>query len=151
MHYPCSMDDRSMPSPAELADRFGRTAKRLARAFDEMLARDGVTTPRARVLMLIAEQGPVRLNRVAAEVGVAQGTASELVEALVRDGLLVRSPDESDRRASLLEASESGATEALQWRKRYALAAEDLFSALSAADRLALVELLRRIDGDERD
>lgn len=151
MHYPRFMDERPMPSPVDLADRFGRTAKRLARAFDEMLAQDGVTTPRARVLMVVAERGPVRLNRVAAEVGVAQGTASELAEALVKDGLLVRRPDETDRRASLLEASASGAAEARQWRKRYASAAENLFSGLSPEDRLTLVELLRRIDGDDGD
>lgn len=151
MHYPRFMDERPMPSPVDLADRFGRTAKRLARAFDEMLAQDGVTTPRARVLMVVAERGPVRLNRVAAEVGVAQGTASELAEALVKDGLLVRRPDETDRRASLLEASASGAAEARQWHKRYASAAENLFSGLSPEDRLTLVELLRRIDGDDGD
>jgi DNA-binding MarR family transcriptional regulator len=145
------MDHRetSTPTAAAVADQFGRTAKRLARAFDEALAGHGVTTPRARVLMHVAGHGPTRLNRVAAEVGVAQGTASELAEALVRDGLLDRRPDPTDRRATLLQVSEQGAVEAEGWRERYGTAAEDLFAALSGTERRLLVGLLRQIDGDD--
>jgi DNA-binding MarR family transcriptional regulator len=99
--------------------------------------------------MHVAGHGPTRLNRVAAEVGVAQGTASELAEALVRDGLLDRRPDPTDRRATLLQVSEQGAVEAEGWRERYGTAAEDLFAALSGTERRLLVGLLRQIDGDD--
>ncbi|MDQ8046479.1 MAG: helix-turn-helix domain-containing protein, partial [Patulibacter sp.] len=93
------------PTAAAVADQFGRTAKRLGRAFDEALAAHGVTTPRARVLGHVATSGPLRLNAVATEVGISQGTASELVEALVRDGFLTRAADPTDRRATLLSAT----------------------------------------------
>ncbi|WP_051472189.1 hypothetical protein [Patulibacter minatonensis] len=56
--------------------------------------------------------------------------------------------DPTDRRAMLLEASADGATEAQRWRSRYAEAAEDLFAALSGPDRQALLEVLRKVDGE---
>jgi len=133
-------------SAVEVADRFGRTAKRLARAFDDALASHGVSTPRARALLEVAAKGPVRLAAVAVAIGIAQGTASEMVDVLVRDGLLARSADPSDRRAVLLKATPPGLARAEQWRAAYEQAAADLFGPLSPAQRAQLLELLEALD-----
>jgi DNA-binding MarR family transcriptional regulator len=133
-------------SSVAVADQFGRTGKRLQTAFDDALAVFGVTTSRARVLIEIAATGPVRLSVVAAAVGVAQGTASELAETLVREGLISRRPDSSDRRAVLLEATEQGCTDAQQWGAAYASAAEDLFGTLGDAQRAGLLSLLQALE-----
>ena len=85
--------------PGELADAFGRAGKSVMRAFDERLGEHGVSTPRSKVLAEIQRLGPVRLADLARAVGITQGTASTLVDALVRDQLVVRSTDADDRRA----------------------------------------------------
>jgi DNA-binding MarR family transcriptional regulator len=137
----------SPPIPAvAVADQFGRTGKRLALAFDDALAVHGVSTSRARVLMEVAETGPVRLTVVAAAVGIAQGTTSELVEALVREELLSRSPDPSDRRAVLLEATTKGHEHADRWAAAYAAAAEELFGALGEDQRVDFLALLKALE-----
>lgn len=141
------MTDDPDPVPtAALADQFGRTSKRLARAFDDALATHGVSTPRARVLMEVASSGPTRLAAVGAAVGIAQGTASELADALVREGLLTRRADPSDRRAVLLEVTAEGQAHADRWRAAYETAAADLFAALSQPQRTELLTLLQTLE-----
>jgi DNA-binding MarR family transcriptional regulator len=136
----------SLTSAVAVADQFGRTGKWLARAFDDALAANGESTTRARMLMEVAATGPVRLSVVAAAVGIAQGTASELAEALVRDGLLSRSPDPSDRRAVLLEATSQGLDHAERCGAAYAAAAEELFGALGDDQRATFLTLLKALE-----
>jgi DNA-binding MarR family transcriptional regulator len=137
---------RSLISAVAVADQFGRTGKTLQGAFDDALAAYGVTTSRARVLMEIAETGPVRLSVVAAAVGIAQGTASELAEALVQEGLVSRRPDPSDRRAALLETTGQGRDHAQQWGAAYASTAEELFGTLGDKQRTAFLALLQALE-----
>ncbi len=133
-------------SAVEVADQFGRTSKRLGRAFDDALARHGATTPRARVLLEVAARGPSRLTVIAAAVGIAQGTASEMADALVREGLLARREDPSDRRAILLETTSLGLAQSERWRGAYEQAAGDLFQPLSPAQRAQLMRLLEALE-----
>lgn len=81
---------RRNPTAAQVADEFSRTAKVLVRHFNERLGEHGVSTPRSRLVVEVARSQPVRLTELALAVGIAQGTASTLVDALVRDGLLER-------------------------------------------------------------
>lgn len=142
------MDPKPRPliSPVAVADQFGRTGKRLGLALDDALAAYGVTTTRARVLMEVAQTGPVRVSVVAAAVGIAQGTASDLADALVREGLLSRTPDPSDRRAVLLEATRQGHEDAQRWGAIYASTAEKLFGPLDDEQRIALLALLKALE-----
>jgi len=133
-------------SAVAVADQFGRTGKRLAVAFDEALAADGVTTTRARMLIEVAQTGPARLSVVAAAVGIAQGTASELTEALVREELVSRRPDPSDRRAVLLEVTEQGRDHAERWGAAYASAADALFGGLGDEQRATFLTLLKALE-----
>jgi DNA-binding MarR family transcriptional regulator len=88
----------------------------------------------------------LRLAAVAEAIGIAQGTASEMADTLVRDGLLARAEDPSDRRAVLLEATPSGLARAEQWRGAYERAAADLFGPLGPAQRTELLKLLVTLD-----
>lgn len=129
----------------ELADAFGRAGKTVVRAFDERLGEHGVSTPRSKLLAEVARLQPVRLADLARAVGISQGTASTLVEALVRDGLVARNADAADRRAIRLTTTPAGATQAQAWLGDYERAAGEIFSILDAAEQRTLASLLRRI------
>lgn len=130
---------------AALADAFGRAAKALVRAFDERLGDHGVSTPRSKVLFEVERLGPVRLTDLAHAVGISQGTASTLAEALVRDGLVERYADDTDRRVTLLRCTAAGRRQAHSWARDYADAAEDLFGFLSPGQQALLTETLNRL------
>ncbi|NEN04678.1 MarR family transcriptional regulator [Diaminobutyricibacter tongyongensis] len=70
---------------------------------------DMVTTPQLRILMLISGSGPQSIGSVAAELNVHPSNATRPCEKLVQAGLIVRSPDRSDRRFVQLELTDRGA------------------------------------------
>jgi DNA-binding MarR family transcriptional regulator len=133
-----------------VADEFSRTAKVLVRHFNERLGEHGVSTPRSRLVVEVARSQPVRLTELALAVGIAQGTASTLVDALVRDGLLERQTSPRDRRSVRLRVTEQGAALAQDWTSGYEVAAEELFSPLSEEQMTTLVDILRILGAEER-
>ncbi|ORB29049.1 MarR family winged helix-turn-helix transcriptional regulator [Mycolicibacterium parafortuitum] len=128
-----------------LADAFGRAGKSVVRAFDDRLGEHGVSTPRAKLLAEVARMQPVRLADLAREVGISQGTASTLVEALVRDGLVARGVDDNDRRAIRLTTTAAGQAQARKWLRDYVVAAGEVFGCLTAEEQRQLTRLLDRI------
>lgn len=128
-----------------LADAFGRAGKSVVRAFDDRLGEHGVSTPRSKLLAEVARMQPVRLADLAREVGISQGTASTLVEALVRDGLLARGVDDKDRRAIRLTTTPEGEAQARNWLRDYLVAAGEIFSCLTSEEQRELTRLLDRI------
>jgi DNA-binding MarR family transcriptional regulator len=137
--------ESSAERAGRLADSFGRAGKSVMRAFDDRLGEHGVSTPRSKLLAEVLRMQPVRLADLARAVGITQGTASTLVEALVREGLIARGADESDRRAIRLTATAEGAERARRWLADYVAAAEELFACLDAGDQVLLVGLLDRL------
>lgn len=117
------------------------------RAFDDRLGGEhGVSTPRSKLLAEVARMQPVRLADLAREVGISQGTASTLVEALVRDGLVARGVDDNDRRAIRLTTTPEGETQARNWLRDYVVVAGgEIFSCLTTEEQRQLTRLLDRI------
>lgn len=140
---------RKSVTAAQVADEFSRTAKVLVRHFNERLGEHGVSTPRSRLVVEVARSQPLRLTELALAVGIAQGTASTLVDALVRDGLLERQTSTDDRRSVLLRVTAQGAALAQDWTAGYELAAEELFRPLTPEQLSTLVDLLRTLSADE--
>jgi DNA-binding MarR family transcriptional regulator len=128
-----------------LADAFGRAGKSVVRAFDEGLGDHGVSTPRSKLLAEVLRMQPVRLAELARAVGISQGTASTLVDALVREGLVARNVDDNDRRAVRLTTTPTGTAQARSWLGDYVRVAEDIFSSLTAAEQRTLTHLLSRL------
>lgn len=136
---------RGAVTAAQVADEFSRTAKVLVRRLDERLGEHGVSIPRSRLVVEVARSQPVRLTELAHAVGVAQGTASTLVDGLVREGLLERRPSADDRRSVLLHVTPSGEVLARTWTSSYQRAAEELFAPLDDEELVTLAEMLRKL------
>lgn len=60
-----------------------------------------------RLLMLLKERGPTTVSDIAALLGVAQSTASELAARAVESGWLARTPDPQDGRRALYSLNKS--------------------------------------------
>lgn len=73
---------------------------------------DDLTMPRARLLLAVAagaaEQTSTRMSDIAFDLGVTARTITTMVDALERDGLVERVPDQQDRRAISLVLTEAG-------------------------------------------
>jgi DNA-binding MarR family transcriptional regulator len=92
--------------------RFGRIAWHAAQEC-------GMTSPeRGRLLWVISDK-PVRAGLVAQQLKLSPGAVTEVVESLVREGLVRRDTDPEDRRAVVLALTAEGRRVA----ERYELAA----------------------------
>ena len=111
---------------------------------DRMAAGFGGLSPSASAILLtLANRGPLPVSEIAAILGVAQPTASRLLDGLARDGLVARG--EKRGRQVSVAPTRAGAqrARALQ-RGRMALAA-DLLAPLDSRERAALGKSIAKI------
>src|SRR5215472_9686361 len=103
------------PTASEVIMALIATSHRLQRVLDARLSRQkGVVSlsgPRLRLLLAVEEAGHLRMGDLAADLGITARTVTTLVDALEKEGLLVRLPDPTDRRATLLAFTERARTQ----------------------------------------
>lgn len=84
--------------------------QRMRRHMDQLLAAQGASLARVKLLMFIAREcGAARAADIAGLFGQAPRTVTEALDALERDGLIQRTPDPDDRRVKRLTITEAGA------------------------------------------
>jgi DNA-binding MarR family transcriptional regulator len=128
-----------------LGEAFGSVARRLRSASMESLARWEVTPSQLRALRVVMHHGGVRLSELAHRLGIAARSATEVVDGLSEKGLVSRSPDPTDRRATLVDLTDRGRELGERMRAARASEAERLFEPLSEADRAQLARILRKL------
>jgi DNA-binding MarR family transcriptional regulator len=94
--------------PEEVADLLHSAAIHLLRRAREHDHALGVSPARLSALSVVVFRGPLTLGDLAQAEGVRSATMSGIVKGLEGAGLVRRRPHGSDRRAVLLEATETG-------------------------------------------
>jgi len=124
-------------------------AHRVRTAVDEALrASVGLTLPRFKVLVALAESGPCRLRDLADAVAVAPRTLTETVDGLEFYGLVARRSHPTDRRAVLLTLTQAGQEVLTEGRRRQADSVATITWRLSSGQRAQLVHLLSLVTSD---
>lgn len=114
-----------------LGPHFGRLACRAAEAC-------GAGSPeRGRLLALIGP-GPERPGHLARQLRLSPATVSELVDALVGEGLVRRHDDPDDRRAVDLELTAEGRRQRRQYERAVAALLAEVVGRLTAAQQRRL-------------
>ena len=111
-----------------LAPHLGRLAWRAA-------GECRVGSPERNRMLLVLGAGPQRAGRLAEKLRISPATVSELVDGLVREGLVLRQPDPDDRRAVLLELTTEGRRQRRHFEEAAAALLGDVVATLSAAKR----------------
>ncbi len=88
--------------------RMSDLIRRLQLLEREVKADVGVTLPQAHAIHALMDAGSLRMQELAAELGLAQSTVTRLVTPLKRMGLLDRRPDSNDGRATRAFLTEKG-------------------------------------------
>ena len=101
-----------------------------------------VTIAQFRVLVVLAAHGQTTLVQLASRLGVNASTAQRQVDRLVREGLVSRRENPSDRREVVIVITPAGAAlvDAVTARRRDAIAR--IVRDLPGADRPALIAAL---------
>jgi len=109
-------------------------------------AKRGLTMESYGVLEHLAATGPLTVLEAARHLGRSQAATSEIVSRLETRGLLVRYPDERDRRRHLVWMSQAGLRE---WRRANRVLSSPMlaesFSRLSSEERANLLTSIKRL------
>ncbi|GAA1213638.1 MarR family winged helix-turn-helix transcriptional regulator [Pseudonocardia alaniniphila] len=128
-----------------LAEAFRGVARQLRHQAQRALAPWDVSPSEARALGVLTRHGPVRLGTLSEHLRIAARSATEVVDALEKDGLVERRPDPCDRRATLVALTDRGAQVSAGVRAARAAEAEEFFARLDDADRASLTRILRSL------
>jgi DNA-binding MarR family transcriptional regulator len=125
-----------------LAEAFWAVARRLRDASQETLAPWDITPAQLRALRVLRRHGVMRLSELSDRLRIAPRSATEVVDALEKRGLVERRPDPGDRRATLVEVTDDGSSvlDAVRGSE-----AERVFGRLSPTDRSHLARILRKL------
>jgi DNA-binding MarR family transcriptional regulator len=85
-----------------------RTARALARRFDEALRPAGLTNGQFSMLMSLNRPKPATMSSVAGLLAMDRTTLTAALKTLARRGLVVVAPDPGDRRSRLLTLTDEG-------------------------------------------
>ncbi len=138
----------SQDEPTEsLGEAFGAVARRLRVASMAALAQHDVTPSQVRAIRVLTGQdrGGVRSKELAEHLKIAPRSATEVVDALEDKGLVSRSPDPGDRRATLVALTDQGRALAEEVRRTRGVESERMFDRLTKSDRDHLARILGKL------
>ena len=121
---------------AEVFGVVGRFRRQLRRSAGRGFESARLTESQSELLWLVGRRPGISVSVAAAELGLVPNTASTLVSKLVANGLLIRTVDETDRRACQLRLAEP---------------TQQIVDASRAARRALMSEVLGELDGDQID
>lgn len=130
---------------AELASRLRMTLARLSRRVRQH-GPHTLTAGQASTLASVETLGPVRLGDLAAHEGVTPPTQSRLVASLESQGLLRRTRDRVDKRATLLVITAQGRRQLEQLRTERSAFLVERLGTLTPEQRAALTNALDALE-----
>jgi DNA-binding MarR family transcriptional regulator len=131
-----------------LGEAFTSAARRLRHVTHEALSPFGITPGQSRALGVLHRHGTMRLADLSGHLRITPRSTTEVVDALESRGLVERSPDPGDRRATLVTLTAEGSRTADAVRAARAEEAQTFFGRLSDTDRTELNRILRALRED---
>ena len=133
------------PGDETLPEAFWSVARQLRETSRQALAPWDLTPSYLRALRVLGRHGVMRLSELSEHLHIAPRSTTEVVDALQSRGLVKRRPDPADRRATLVEVTEHGASVLDAIRAARGTEAERVFGRLSQEDRTDLARILRAL------
>ncbi|HHJ98844.1 MAG TPA: MarR family transcriptional regulator [Actinobacteria bacterium] len=104
-----------------------------------------VDGPRLLMLRILSEAGVRRAGELARLLGIKAPATSSLIESLEREGFVLRSHDEHDRRVAIISITDAGARVLRDATAPQRELARRLMSSLPAEDVATLIRIQRSL------
>lgn len=101
-----------------------------------------------RILMILLESGSMTQSQLTEQLGIQPGSVSEVLGKLEAAGLILRTPNETDRRTADICLSSSGKSTAEEAYAQRQVRHQQMFFCLSEEEKHILLQLLEKINGD---
>jgi MarR family transcriptional regulator, 2-MHQ and catechol-resistance regulon repressor len=104
-----------------------------------------------RVLEVLMNQGPLPVNVIGELIGLTTGSITTAVDRMEEKWLVVRKNHANDRRIRIVELTPKGRKLIEKASAQYSVDMENTVSCLSREERLTLVDLLKKLGGDDHE
>jgi MarR family 2-MHQ and catechol resistance regulon transcriptional repressor len=104
------------------------------------------------ILEALLHKGPQRVNQIGRRIQLTSGSITTAVDRMEARGLVKRSTDPDDRRASVVDLTPKGKALIVEAFREHQAAMDEAASVLSATERSTLIRLLKKlgISADQR-
>jgi DNA-binding MarR family transcriptional regulator len=136
--------DRTRPDSDESLRLLSAVERTLTQRLDDALRAEGADIDQWRILRLLVARGGCPMTAVAEHTLMLAPRLSKLVDRMVSANLIIRRPDEQDRRRVLIAASARGRQALDGWDAATAAVRQDVEEILGP-DAGLLDDVLRRI------
>lgn len=126
-----------------------RVHQRASAYFQEAMGGEDLTPTQFAVLATLLKHGEVSQNHLGRLTAMDPSTASIVVRALLKRGLLSRGSSKTDQRLSLITLTDAGVRCGLENLDKSIDVGRRLLAPLSAAEQAMLLDFLRRVGADE--
>lgn len=137
----------TVSTPEQVGLSFLTLAYRLREQVDQhMMSTAGLSLSRTKVLQTLAGRGALHQAELAAALGQAPRSVTQIVEGLERLGLVARTGDPEDRRRKTVSLTDAGRTALAAAEQAGTHALRQCFDSLEPQQLAALNALLAHLD-----
>jgi MarR family 2-MHQ and catechol resistance regulon transcriptional repressor len=122
-----------------------RAANSVAGRMNRELVSSRLTESQFAVLEVLMHHGPLHQCQIAAKILKSGANLTTVLDNLQKRGLIIRQPDEQDRRSTIVELTPQGRRLIGDVFPVHARAIRDLMSALNSAEKTQLGDLCRKL------
>lgn len=140
-----------MTTEPDLADLLRDVARALRRRGSALAEPHGLSMHQLRALRTVDLQDGPRIGDLAKRMRMVNRSATDVVDDLEAKGYLRRERDPSDRRATVVQLTESGRAVLAEVDRLRRADAREYFAVLPASDRRELSRILRDLDAAHGD
>src|SRR3982750_2458974 len=133
------------PVKHQLVELFWMLGPAFTRWAESHMDQERLTPQRLRLLILLLENGPMKMGSLRNERGVTAPNVTALVDAVEKDGMVKRRAHPSDRRATMIEITPATEKELTGNCGPFKERVSTLFSVLAAAEQKQLLGFLVRM------
>ena len=126
-----------------------RAHQRATLCFQQVMAGEDLSPTQFAALATVLRHGEVSQNHLGRMTAMDPSTISLVVRKLLKQGLIKRSPSQTDQRLAIIALTDEGMRYTIERLERSVEVGQRLLAPLSATEQATLLRLLQRISGDE--
>ncbi|WP_377390481.1 MarR family winged helix-turn-helix transcriptional regulator [Rhodobacter lacus] len=120
-------------------------SRKLRTAFNARLLEHGLTYPRGRALLRLAQRPGMTQSELACELELEKPTLVRMLDRMAEIDLIRREPDPNDRRANIIVLTDHGRVQAQLVQRLGADLRKDFFACTDIESLRAAVELMEAV------
>jgi DNA-binding MarR family transcriptional regulator len=139
-----------MSETARLSHQLVELYEKLSSWEQDVVKSSGLSTAQMHAIEIVGHEtrgASLRMKELAKKMGVTTGTLTVMVDRLERQGLLKRTPHETDRRSSLITLTEKGQALFAEHHQYHLHLTEEITATLSSEEQVQFSAVLEKIIG----